>query len=123
MPLSGPEESFRIWHDYKDERIRALAQTIIVYWRDIPAQILIKKGRKSARRELPQVFMEAIDACAMRVGAKDSEAYMAEWRRAAPVSVSDNLEHEADIALTELVGAYPKERLKTLLAQGGSEHG
>ncbi|MES0879370.1 virulence factor [Roseibium sp. SCP14] len=99
-----------------------MAQKIIVYWRDIPAQILVKKGRKSARREMPPVFMEAIDACAMRVGAKDSDAYMAEWRRADPVEVSDDLETEAEAALEELVAAYPKERLKTLLASGGTEN-
>ncbi|POF28891.1 virulence factor [Roseibium marinum] len=99
-----------------------MAQKIIVYWRDIPAQILVKKGRKSARREMPAVFMEAIDACAMRIGAKDSDAYMAEWRRADPVDVSDDLEAEAEAALSELASAYPKERLKTLLASGGTEN-
>lgn len=98
-----------------------MAQKIIVYWRDIPAQILVKQGRKAARREMPPVFMEAIDACAMRIGAKDSDAYMAEWRRADPVDVSDDLETEADKAREELVAAYPKERLKTLLSSGGTE--
>lgn len=99
-----------------------MAQKTIVYWRDIPAQILVKKGRKSARRELPPAFMEAIDACAMRIGAKDSEAYMAEWRRAEPVEVSDDLETEAETALESLIIAYPKDRLKDLLANGGKEH-
>lgn len=99
-----------------------MAQKIIVFWRDIPAQILIRKGRKAARRELPAMFMEAIDACAMRIGAKDSEAYMTEWRRTDPVDVSDDLEAEADTALRALVTAYPKDRLKELLAKGGSEH-
>jgi hypothetical protein len=99
-----------------------MAQKTIVYWRDIPAQILVKKGRKSARRELPAVFMETIDACAMRVGAKDSDAYMAEWRRAEPVEVSDELEQEADSALETLVAAYPKHRLMELMANGGIEH-
>ncbi|MFC6655927.1 virulence factor [Roseibium salinum] len=95
---------------------------IVVYWRDIPAQILVKKGRTSARREMPSVFMEVIDACAMRIGAKDSDAYMAEWRRTDPAEVSDNLEEEADAALSELVAAYPKERLNALLARGGIEN-
>lgn len=98
-----------------------MAQKVIVYWRDIPAQIMVKKGRKSARRELPPIFMEAIDACAMRIGAKDSEAYLAEWRRADPVDVSDDLETEADNALSELMSAYPKDRIKDLLANGGME--
>lgn len=99
-----------------------MAQKIIVYWRDIPAQILVKKGRKSARRELPAAFMETIDACAMRVGAKDSDAYMAEWRRADPVEVSDDLETEADTALSDLIATYPKDRLKELLSAGGKDN-
>lgn len=99
-----------------------MAQKTIVYWRDIPAQILVKKGRKTARREMPPVFMEAIDACAMRIGAKDSDAYMAEWRRSDPVDVSDDLEGEADSALSDLTSAYSRDRLKTLLDQGGKEH-
>lgn len=96
-----------------------MAQKIIVYWRDIPAQILIKKGRKAARRELPPVFMEAIDACAMRVGAKDSEAYLAEWRRSDPVEVSDDLESEAERALGEIVAAYPKDLILSLVSSAG----
>lgn len=99
-----------------------MAQKIFVYWRDIPAQVLVKKGRKSARRELPAMFMEAIDACAMRIGARDSDAYMAEWRRTDPVEVSDDLEMEADMGLDDLVSAYPKDRLKLLLDSGGTEH-
>lgn len=100
-----------------------MAQKIIVYWRDIPAQVLVKKGRKSARRELPEAFIQAIDACAMKVGAKDSEAYLAEWRRADPFEVSDDLETEADAALAELETTYPRERLIALVNSEGRDHG
>lgn len=96
-----------------------MAQKIIVYWRDIPAQILVKKGRASARRELPPVFMEAIDACAMRIGAKDSDAYMAEWRRTDPAEVSDDLETEADAALAEILAAFDGKKLKDLVKSEG----
>ncbi|MEJ8476110.1 virulence factor [Roseibium algae] len=100
-----------------------MAQKIIVYWRDIPAQILIKKGRKAARRELPPMFMQAIDACAMSVGAKDSEAYLAEWRRSAAVDVSDDLEQEADHALEAIVSAYPKDKIRELVSHAGQVAG
>jgi len=100
-----------------------MAQKIIVYWRDIPAQVLVKKGRKSARRELPEAFIQAIDACAMKIGAKDSEAYLAEWRRADPAEVSDDLETEADTALAELETTYPRERLVALVNSEGRDHG
>lgn len=99
-----------------------MAQKIIVYWRDIPAQIIVKKGRTSAKRELPDVFIKAIDQCAMKDGAKDSEAYLADWRRDAPSPVSDNLEEEAALAHDAMVEAYPTSRLAQLVSQKGFEH-
>ncbi|KJS15410.1 MAG: hypothetical protein VR78_08960 [Hoeflea sp. BRH_c9] len=101
-----------------------MANCIIVYWRDIPAQVIIKKGRATAKRELSLRFTEAIDMCAMRTGAAETDDYLAEWRRADPVEVSDDLEAEADKAAAEMEAAYDKERLVALVKGGGREsHG
>ena len=61
-----------------------MTERVIVYWRDIPAQVIVRHGRKAAKRELSPRFVQAIDACAMRVGAVDTDAYLAEWRKGAP---------------------------------------
>ncbi len=53
----------------------------IVYWRDIPAQVIVGKGRGAAKAPLPERFEQAIDRCAMKIGAKGDDAYMAEWRK------------------------------------------
>ncbi len=53
----------------------------IVYWRDIPAQVIVGKGRGAAKVQLPERFEQAIDRCAMKVGAKGDDAYLAEWRK------------------------------------------
>ncbi len=98
-----------------------MAQLTILYWRDIPAQIIVKQGRKNAKRELPLRFTEAIDMCAMRTGAADTDAYLDEWRRSEPVSVSEDLEKEADEALARLDATYDKERLVLLVNQGGKD--
>lgn len=98
-----------------------MADRIIVYWRDIPAQVTIKAGRKTARRELSLRFTEAIDMCAMRVGAADTDAYLAEWRRGAPEPCGDDLEAEADRAAAQLEEEYGKDRLRQLVAQDGWE--
>lgn len=98
-----------------------MADRIIVYWRDIPAQVTVKAGRKTARRELSLRFTEAIDMCAMRVGAADTDAYLAEWRRGAPEPCGDDLEAEADRAAAELEEDYGKDRLRQLVAQDGWE--
>lgn len=99
-----------------------MADLIIVYWRDIPAQVIVKKGRQNAKRELPLRFTEAIDMCAMRTGAGDTDAYLAEWRKAEPVPVSDDLEIEADKAAVALDSEYPRERLVALVKAGGKEN-
>lgn len=100
-----------------------MAQKTIVYWKDIPTQIIVKAGRKAAKRELPEYFIQSVDQCAMRLGAKDSAAYLEEWRRGTPEEVSGDLDAEADQALDALIAAYPKTRLKALIDAGGVDHG
>ncbi|MFI0846786.1 virulence factor [Mesorhizobium sp. IMUNJ 23232] len=99
-----------------------MADLIVVYWRDIPAQIIVKRGRTSAKRELPLRFTEAIDMAAMRSGAAETDAYLAEWRKADPVPVGDNLEAEADKAAAEFDAKYDRERLVALAKSGGKEN-
>jgi len=96
-----------------------VADRIIVYWRDIPAQVIVKKRRQAAKRELPLRFTEAIDMCAMRVGARDTDAYLAEWRKGDPEPVGDDLEAEADKAAERLDAEYTQERLKALIRSEG----
>lgn len=100
-----------------------MADLIIVYWRDIPAQVIVRKGRQTAKRELPLRFTEAIDMAAMRSGAAETDDYLAEWRKADPVSVSDDLEAEAAKAADEIDAQYGRERLVALAKAGGKENG
>ena len=58
-----------------------MAELITVFWRDIPAQVIAKKGRQSVKRMLSQRFQEAVDRAAMRAGKGSSDAYLSEWRR------------------------------------------
>jgi Virulence factor len=97
-----------------------MADLIIVFWRDIPAQVIVKKGRTSAKRELPLRFTEAIDMAAMRTGAAESGAYLEEWRKGEPTPVSDELEAEADKAMAAIDAEYTHERLVALVKSGGS---
>lgn len=97
-----------------------MAQLQIVYWRDIPAQVIIRKGRRAlAKRQLPERFEQAIDRCAMKIGAKDSEAYLAEWRKADPVDVDGDPEDVADAEATRLDQEFDNDRIKTLIANDG----
>ena len=97
-----------------------MANLIITYWRDIPSAVSVKIGRKEEKRMLADRFQEAIDMAAMRGGASDTDAYLADWRRAEPVAVGDDLGAEVDKAKADIEQAYDKERLKTLIANGGA---
>ncbi|MGQ7792857.1 virulence factor [Faunimonas sp. B44] len=98
-----------------------MADRIILYWRDIPTQVIVKAGRKSAKRELPERFIQAVDRCAMKSGARDTDSYLAEWRRGAPDPCGDDLEQEATEALARLESAYGPDRLRELVENGGWE--
>ena len=96
-----------------------MASLIILYWRDIPSQVIVKSGRKSAKRELSERFIRAIDAAAMRAGADSTEAYLADWRRADPIECGDDLEAEAQVASERLEAEYDNTRLARLAASEG----
>ncbi|GIT54495.1 MAG: hypothetical protein Ct9H300mP16_16550 [Pseudomonadota bacterium] len=68
-----------------------MAKLITVYWRDIPSQVIAKKGRTTSKVQLSHRFQEAIDRAAMRAGKGSSDAYLSEWRREAS-TCSDDLE-------------------------------
>ena len=96
-----------------------MAQLTIVYWRDIPAQVIVKAGRQNAKRQLDERFEKAIDRAAMRADLKDTDSYLAEWRRGEPVACGDDLEAEAEAAARRLEEDYPAERLRELVSAGG----
>jgi hypothetical protein len=98
-----------------------MAALTIVYWRDIPAQVIVKKGREAAKVQLNERFEKAIDRAAMRANLRDTDSYLGEWRRAAPIDVSDDLQAEADAKARELEAQFDDARLKALVESGGLE--
>ena len=98
-----------------------MAELIVVSWRDIPVQVLVKAGRRTARWPLSDRFQEAIDRAAMRAGLRDTDAYLGEWRRVAAGNCGEDLEGEAERAAAKLEADYSEERLRELVANGGLE--
>ncbi|MHA1529086.1 MAG: virulence factor [Alphaproteobacteria bacterium] len=96
-----------------------MAKLTVVYWRDIPAQVIVRQGRTAAKRQLPERFEQAIDRCAMRVGARDTDAYLAEWRRGEPVQVEGDMEQAVLAEATRLEAEFDADRIKALIANGG----
>ncbi|MGR3501215.1 virulence factor [Pseudaestuariivita sp.] len=91
----------------------------IVYWRDIPAQVIVGKGRRGAKKQLPERFEQAIDRAAMKVGAADTDAYLAEWRKAPPVAMEGDPHEICEAEATRLDTEYDTTRIKALIANDG----
>jgi hypothetical protein len=95
-------------------------QRIDILWRDIPSQVLIKRGRDRGKYMLSARFQEAIDRAAMRAGKGGSDAYLDEWRR-----VTTAIEAEgalADIAAQlgqEIEAQYSDDDITRLAKQNG----
>ena len=70
----------------------------IVYWRDIPAQVIVGKGRRGCKQQLSERFEQAIDRAAMKGGLAGTDDYLAEWRKSAPEARDGNAE---EIVLAE----------------------
>ena len=96
-----------------------MPEVTIVYWRDIPAQVIVGKGRRGSKRQLPERFEQAIDRAAMKVGAQDTDAYLAEWRKAPPYEVEGDPDAVADAEATRLDTEYDQARIKALIANDG----
>ena len=96
-----------------------MANLTVVYWRDIPAQVIVREGRRTERRELPQRFIAAIDSAAMRADQTGTDAYLEAWRRSEPMTVDGDAAEAADSAVARLEQEYPNERLRALIANGG----
>ena len=91
----------------------------IVYWRDIPAQVIVGKGRRGAKAALPERFEQAIDRAAMKTGLAGSDDYMAGFRKAAPYAVDGDQDEVAKAEAARIDADYDAGRLKTLIDNDG----
>ncbi|MCC7320727.1 MAG: virulence factor [Rubellimicrobium sp.] len=96
-----------------------MAEVTIVYWRDIPAQVIVGKGRRGVKKPLPERFEQAIDRCAMKIGAAGTDAYLAEWRKADPVTVEGEDEAVATAEAARIDAEYETARIKAQIANDG----
>ena len=98
-----------------------MASLIIISWRDIPAQVIVKQGRETAKVQLTHRFQEAVDRAAMRAGKGSSEAYLADWKRSAPRPVTGDLAAEAKAEAERIESRYSDEDLERLIRSHGLE--
>ena len=95
-----------------------MAKLTTVYWRDIPAQVIAKERRDTAKAVLSERFAEAIDKAAMRADMAGTDAYLEQWRRVV-VNCGPDLQASVDQAAAALEAEFDDTRLEALIKTGG----
>lgn len=95
-----------------------MSKLTVIYWRDIPAQVMGRARRDKHRVELSQRFQVAIDRAAMRAGRGSSDAYLEDWRRVTEMVTGDLAEQVRQRA-EELEAAFDDEHLERIVKAGG----
>jgi hypothetical protein len=95
-----------------------VAQLKIVYWRDIPGQVVIRKGGRSTRIRLSTRFMKAIERAGYRLKKKQQDALFEPWH-----DVRQPFEGDVGLQARQLVRQleerYTEEVLETLIRASG----
>ena len=95
-----------------------MATLTVIWWRDIPAQVLARDGRRASKVVLHPRFQVAIDKAASRAGKRAYNDYIEEWRKVAR-ACGDDLEAEVTAESDRLEAEYDKHRLAELIQAGG----
>lgn len=93
----------------------------IIYWRDIPAQVIVKKSRREQiKLPLNERFEKAIDMAAMRTKSHSEDDYLADWVKSTPIEIPDgDMEAQAKEIAQKLEAELDDAKLKLLIKQGG----
>jgi hypothetical protein len=96
---------------------------ITICWRDIPAQVIGKKGRKSScKQALSPRFESAIDRAAMRAGRGSSDDYLEDWRRVSQ-PCGEDLEQAVADEVARLESEFPPDVLEQVVRANGVADG
>ena len=96
-----------------------MAHLSIISWRDIPAQVVVRRGRETAKVQLSARFQEAVDRAAMRAGRGASDAYLADWRRSAARPCGDDIHAEAAAEAERIEARFTDLQLEELIRSKG----
>jgi len=97
----------------------AMPDVTVVFWRDIPAQVIVGKGRHGAKAALPERFEQAIDRAAMKAGVTGTDDYLNAFRKASAYPVEGNQDEVAITEASRIDTEYGPKRLKALVEKDG----
>ncbi len=95
-----------------------MAKLKVVFWRDIPSQVVIREGRRSTRLRLSGRFMRAIERAAYRLKKKQQDALFEPWHDVTQ-PYSGDIREQAQALVQRLEQDYTEEVLENLIRSSG----
>jgi hypothetical protein len=99
---------------------RGNRELIVIYWRDIPAQVNAQEGRDRHQVVLGGKFQRAIDRAKRKARIYTADEEVAQWRRESR-PITGDLGVEAQAAADAIEREYRRDRLGLLAYYGGWE--
>jgi len=78
----------------------------ILYWQEIPSQIVVEDDADEVKLELPSSFAEHIDELAEQRGLQSADDYLAQWRWSEEEDRDGSAQEVAHAVLNELIGQF-----------------
>jgi cvfA/B/C family virulence factor len=88
-----------------------MARYQVMFWKHIPSQVKAWDETGEVKRMLPDRFMAAIDAYAMREGSTEMDAYLDGWRWSDVAERDGAAAVVVETLVAELDRDYPRSRL------------
>ena len=101
-------------------RRQAVSELTVIRWRQIPAQVVARRGKDTVKQELPARFQVAIDRAAMYAGLFGTDEYLSEWVRETQ-PCGDDLDAEVAGEVARIETEFDPDTLNELAANGGAK--
>ena len=103
----------------RNKDTKTMPDVTIIYWRDMPAQVMVGRGRKASKIQLPERFEQAIDRAAMKSGAAGTDEYLSGMRRGEPYALDGEDAAVAQAEAARLDQEFTPDRLRELIENDG----
>lgn len=97
-----------------------MAKLKIVYWNDIPGQVVVREGRRSTRIRLAPRFLKAIERAAYRLKKKQKDAFFDPWRDV-DQPFNGDIREQAKMLVLQLEEQYSEAVLDKLIRASGKD--
>jgi hypothetical protein len=97
-----------------------VAKLKIVYWNDIPGQVVVRMGRRSTRLRLAPRFMKAIERAAYRLKKQQQDAFFDPWHDI-DQPFNGDIREQAEMLVLQLEEQYSEAVLDKLIRASGKD--